>query len=111
MTPKERTEARERLEDLAAKLTASIKVSEADGDTVAPDNAIGRLTRMEALQASAMSAATRARQKKRLRQVEQAMKRLDEGDYGICYKCGDPIPSGRLEYMPETRVCVSCAGR
>ncbi len=111
MTPEEKTQARERLEDLAAQLQASISVSEADGDTVAPDNAIGRLTRMEALQASAMSAATRARQKKRLRQVERALKRLEEGDYGTCYTCGEPIPSGRLEYMPETRVCVSCARR
>ncbi|NBB85997.1 MAG: hypothetical protein GVY12_07240 [Bacteroidetes bacterium] len=63
MPPEEKAQARERLEDLAAQLQASIAVSEADGDTVAPDNAIGRLTRMEALQASAMSAATRARQK------------------------------------------------
>ena len=111
MTPDEKAQARARLEDLAAQLQASIAVSEADGDTVAPDNAIGRLTRMEALQASAMSAATRARQKKRLRQVERALQRLDAGDYGTCYKCGESIPAGRLEYMPETRVCVSCARR
>ncbi|MCC3276988.1 MULTISPECIES: TraR/DksA family transcriptional regulator [unclassified Arthrobacter] len=35
--------------------------------------------------------------------------RLDAGAYGICERCGNPIPAARLEIRPETRFCVSCA--
>ena len=37
-----------------------------------------------------------------LRDVEEAVKRLDEGKYGVCEVCGEPIPDERLEALPET---------
>lgn len=35
--------------------------------------------------------------------------RLDNGTYGVCESCGNPIPGERLEIRPEARFCVSCA--
>jgi RNA polymerase-binding transcription factor DksA len=40
-----------------------------------------------------------------LRDVEHALKRLDDASYGTCEVCGDPISEARLESMPATRVC------
>ena len=37
-----------------------------------------------------------------LRDLESAVKRLDEGRYGLCEVCGEPIPDDRLEALPET---------
>ena len=45
----------------------------------------------------------------RLGQVDDALRRLDEGSYGICAACGKPIPAERLELVPETPYCVEDA--
>ncbi|MFI5323484.1 MAG: TraR/DksA family transcriptional regulator [Thermodesulfobacteriota bacterium] len=41
--------------------------------------------------------------------VNTALARVDKDDYGICAICGDPIPVARLEALPYTDRCVSCA--
>jgi RNA polymerase-binding transcription factor DksA len=43
--------------------------------------------------------------------VQQALDRIDDGTYGLCQHCGQPIADARLEAMPETRWCINCAGR
>ncbi|WP_134324865.1 TraR/DksA family transcriptional regulator [Cumulibacter soli] len=47
----------------------------------------------------------------RLAQVDDALARLDAGDYGICQRCGQPIPAGRLEVRPFAEYCLPCAER
>jgi RNA polymerase-binding transcription factor DksA len=42
-----------------------------------------------------------------LADVEHALRRLDEGTYGTCEACGNPIGEERLEAMPATRFCVN----
>lgn len=44
----------------------------------------------------------------RIRQVSHALERLDEGGYGFCEKCGNPIPAARLAAFPSATLCVSC---
>jgi DnaK suppressor protein len=43
--------------------------------------------------------------------IERALAKLDEGTYGICDSCGRPIAPRRLEAIPESVLCVECAGR
>jgi DnaK suppressor protein len=42
------------------------------------------------------------------RETRYALRRLDDGTYGICARCGDPIPFERLEAIPHARRCVRC---
>lgn len=42
----------------------------------------------------------------RLEEIDAALQRLDDGGYGTCAVCGEPIPEGRLEIRPWTRYCV-----
>ena len=44
------------------------------------------------------------------REALAALERIDRGTYGICERCGQPIPAGRLEVIPYARTCVKCAG-
>jgi DnaK suppressor protein len=44
----------------------------------------------------------------RVQQVEHALARLAEGTYGSCERCGNPIPTARLEAFPSVTLCVSC---
>jgi DnaK suppressor protein len=46
-----------------------------------------------------------------LSDVEAALQRMAEGTYGLCQGCGQPISPARLEAMPATRFCISCASR
>ncbi len=43
-----------------------------------------------------------------LRQVEGALERLDQGEYGVCAHCRDPIGAKRLQAVPWARYCVDC---
>lgn len=44
-----------------------------------------------------------------LRQISRALARIDSGDYGSCVSCGEHIPWSRLEVLPFSDQCVSCA--
>ena len=45
----------------------------------------------------------------RLRRIEAALEKMDDGTYGACEECGSRIPQGRLEYVPDTPFCVKCS--
>lgn len=55
--------------------------------------------------------ALRERLRLRLEDVEAALRRMDEGKYGICAACGRPIPLARLEAAPETAYCADHQSR
>jgi DnaK suppressor protein len=76
---------------------------------VAPDNAIGRLTRMEAINSKSMNEASLKRAKFTLSKLERAFARIGTPDFGLCRACEEPIPFARLMILPETDLCVKCA--
>lgn len=48
------------------------------------------------------------REREKIRNIDEALTRLDEGEYGICEDCEEEIPLGRLKAMPFARLCVKC---
>ena len=70
---------------------------------------VGRLSRMDAMQAQAMSVETNRRREIELQRITNALHRLDEGEYGSCLRCGEDIDIQRLEIDPATPVCIECA--
>ena len=69
---------------------------------------VGRLSRMDALQAQAMAAETNRRRDIELMRIEGALERLDTGDYGYCLKCDEVINPRRLEVDPSSPFCINC---
>jgi RNA polymerase-binding protein DksA len=47
----------------------------------------------------------------RLRQIDEALARVDAGTYGQCARCGAPIGAERLAARPATSTCITCAGQ
>lgn len=91
------------LEETATRLRESSR-------PVAPDNAIGRLTRMEAINAKAISEVSLSNARNRLTRLKTALARLNnDEDFGVCRECEEPIPAGRIMIMPESVYCVKCA--
>ena len=70
---------------------------------------VGRVSRMDAMQVQAMAVATDRRRHDEARRVEAAIQRIDEGEYGTCIACGEPIPAKRLEADPTAATCIACA--
>ncbi len=71
--------------------------------------AVGRLSRMDALQNQAMAKAQQVRRSGEAGRLRAALLRLDSGDYGLCDDCGEDIPPGRLRLDLAAQRCVSCA--
>ena len=78
---------------------------------IAPDNAIGRLSRMEAIGAKSINEAALARAKQKLEQLKTVLADLDDPDFGLCIECDEEIPIGRIMLMPASRLCVQCASK
>lgn len=51
------------------------------------------------------------REREKLRAIEDALERIEDGSFGICEECGCKIPVGRLKIMPFATVCVDCKSR
>jgi len=76
---------------------------------VSPDNAYGRLSRMDAINNKTINEAALREKKQILQKLERAEERALKDKLGTCLKCGDDIPFGRLKIMPYTTRCVKCA--
>ncbi len=50
----------------------------------------------------------RGREQKLLKKIEEAIERIDKGEYGICDVCGEEIGIKRLEARPVTTMCIEC---
>ncbi len=50
----------------------------------------------------------RGREKSFLDKIDKALKKLDEGNFGVCEECGEEISVKRLEARPETTLCIRC---
>ncbi len=109
MNMEERQELKRKIEEeIEAQKTLIASLSETS-KPVAPDNAIGRLSRMEALSDRAVSEASLNAARSKLSRLETALGNIDQPDFGICVGCDSPIPSGRIVLMPEATLCVPCA--
>ena len=101
---------KERLVTLRAELARLSAASEEAAATVELDQQrVGRLSRMDAMQAQAVSAETLRRRKQEILRINAAIARIDEGEYGYCVKCDEEIASARLELNPATPLCITNA--
>lgn len=70
---------------------------------------VGRLSRMDSMQMQAMAQEAERRRGLELRRVEAALRRIADGSYGVCVRCGEDIDAKRLALVPTVPTCVGCA--
>ncbi len=108
LTPDQEAELRADLRVLEAQLRALLELSAEGARPVELDQAaVGRVSRIDAIQQQQMNRAGRERARARLAQVRAA---LASDGYGECRRCDDPIGFARLKARPEAPFCVGCAG-
>ena len=102
------------MRDKLLKLRDELQRLSATGDEAAAvveldQSKVGRLSRMDAMQAQAMAQATANRRALKLRRIQAALERIDAGEYGRCQSCDEEISPKRLEIDPTTLYCIRCA--
>jgi DnaK suppressor protein len=104
--------ARQQLADKRAELEQlSVLSQDARRPVELDQQAVGRLSRMDAMQQQELASAAERARKRDLVRIELAERRIAAGDYGYCAECGEEIPEGRLKIDPMAERCVSCASR
>lgn len=76
---------------------------------ISPDCAIGRISRMDAINNKTINDAALKNAKLKLKGLEIALRNVNDDDFGICVRCENKIPIGRILIMPQSRFCVHCA--
>jgi DnaK suppressor protein len=97
------------LDRVLRKLERSMRATEESLRPVQLDqSAIGRLSRIDALQNQGLTRNLRDREEAMLMQVTAAFERLAAGTYGVCTECRAAIPFERLQVFPEAPTCAGC---
>ncbi|MEX2379191.1 MAG: TraR/DksA C4-type zinc finger protein [Vicingaceae bacterium] len=109
MTKEEKEELKVKIEVEAKKLKAQIAALKEEIKPIAPENAIGRLSRMDAINNRSVNEAALRKAEIRLNALEEAKANINHANFGVCANCGADIPMGRLLLRPQSRSCVSCA--
>ena len=76
---------------------------------IEPENAIGRISRMDAIHNKSVTEAALRQAEEKLKKLKFALSKVDDPDFGLCVKCKKPIPLGRILIMPQSRTCVNCS--
>mgnify|MGYP000008759126 FL=1 len=100
----------ERLERLEQELRTEIEsLQESSRPVMLDQQAVGRVSRGDAMQQQSMAQANLERCEQRLEQVNHALHRIaSPEDYGYCENCDEPISIARLKAYPESRLCLKC---
>ena len=78
---------------------------------IAPDCAIGRISRMDAINNKSVSIAALTKKKEKLLALKSIINHIDDDNFGKCISCGNEIPIGRILIIPESKKCINCASR
>jgi DnaK suppressor protein len=108
LTDDQMAELERDLRALDGKLREMLELSRDGARPVDLDQPIGRVSRIDAIQQQKMVESNRRASELRLRKVGAALVRLEDGDYGLCAECEEPIAFRRLKARPESRFCVGC---
>jgi len=76
---------------------------------IAPENAIGRISRMDAINNKSVNEAALRSLEEKVKKIKLALTRINDSDFGMCKRCEKPIPEGRLLLLPGATLCVNCA--
>ena len=76
---------------------------------IAPENAIGRVSRMDAINNKSVVEAALRESEKKLISLMTVEKQINKINFGVCVKCKIDIPFERIMFRPESRYCVNCA--
>jgi DnaK suppressor protein len=109
MRPDERDQLKERILDQLVETKSRIADLEEITKPIAPDQALGRLTRLDGMLDKSVNEAALLRLREDRVRLQNAMVNIGKPEFGLCQNCHEPIPMARMEAMPQSTLCIGCA--
>ena len=108
LTEAERAQLKTIIELHIAKAEVDIEGLEEATQPVAPENSIGRISRMDAIHNKSVAEVSLRETKNRLKRLHVALSKIYSPAFGKCMCCSEYVPMGRLEFMPHATRYVNC---
>ena len=108
MDNKRLEELRKKLEARRRDLAATVTRTRGEGRTIIEDHPQDVADLATSYQAKEFLFSTSTQERRNLQMVEEALQRINQGNYGECTSCGREIGAKRLEAVPWTRFCIEC---
>jgi DnaK suppressor protein len=105
----ENEEIRARIEQEIEKTKALLEEYGENTKPVEPDVAIGRVSRMDAINNKSVTEAAMRQAKVKIENLKRVLSTVGTPEFGVCLKCKGKIPVGRLLIRPESLYCVNCS--
>ncbi|MFA7231068.1 MAG: TraR/DksA C4-type zinc finger protein [Victivallaceae bacterium] len=102
-------EMKRKIDEEIAETEKLIEEYRENSKPVAPDSAIGRITRMDAIGNKHLAENSLRQAEQKLTSLKIAAGKIGTADFGVCARCGNKIPLARILYVPESPFCVNCA--
>lgn len=109
MTTEELKELKDQIEKKMNRLRRQIIDLKELTKPVEPDGAIGRVSRMDAINNKSVNESALQKKQDQLNGLNLALEDIHKHDFQNCIVCGHEIPLQRLFIMPESRKCTNCA--
>ena len=111
MTNEQRQELIERIQQELSSLDEELTKLEEVTRPISPENAIGRVSRMDAIGNKMINEQALASARNRKTNLEMALSQSDSPEFGLCMMCMAQIPIERFMAIPEASLCTRCASR
>lgn len=111
LTPTKITQLKAKIKANILQLQEDIPGIEAMTQPISPDNAIGRLSRMDAINTRSANQTALNAAKIRLSKLTQTLPKIEHAEYNECDECLAEIPFARLILVPESEYCVACSDK
>lgn len=111
MKPKEKAQIKTIMEAKLAEAQEDVIALADATKSIAPDNAIGRVSRMDAIGNKAVNDMALKKAKDKIEHLEYALTQYGTIEFGVCSECYQDISFKRLSAMPEIETCMNCAAR
>ncbi|WP_034058736.1 TraR/DksA family transcriptional regulator [Lacinutrix jangbogonensis] len=109
MTSKQLEEIKQVINEELVKTETSIVNLKELTKPIAPENAIGRVSRMDAINNKSVNEAALRTADLKFKNLQITLSNINNPNFGICAKCKSQIPLGRIMIRPHSRFCVNCA--
>lgn len=109
LTEDQRKYIKEKIEKKLEMLQEDILYLKEETKPIAPENAIGRVSRMDAINNKSVAENALRNAEEKLKKYFEALENIDKEDFGKCQKCKKDIEIERIAFMPESLRCSVCA--
>ncbi len=109
MTQEELKILKRDIKRMITTLQKELEELEASAKPIRPENSIGRISRMDAINNKGVLDASIRNRRKKLSKLQLALTKVDSPGFGNCVTCKNPINPKRLMLLPESNRCIRCA--